>query len=140
MTWRDSGTLWSRVIELEPVGRAYYYRGDFFMSKGDFDAAAADFKESIRMGYEAGHPEVYTMHAFRGEALRKGGHYEEALKEFNAAINLAPLPNFHYYRSLVLRALGRIVEADADLLRSGGDDSPIIWQYIRDRDDLKPRN
>jgi len=138
-TWRDSGTLWSRVIDLQPVGRAYYYRADHFMHKGDFTAAAADFSESIRMGYEAGHPEIYTLHAFRGEALRKGGRYAEALQEYNAAIALAALPNYFYYRSLALRALGRSGEADDDLQRSGGDRSPVTWQYTRERDDLKPR-
>jgi hypothetical protein len=137
--WKDSGTFWTRMITYEPVGRFYYYRGAYYLDKGDFVAAAADFHETIRIAYQSGHPEVYTLHAFYGEALRRGGRHAEAVREFSTAISGAPLPNFFYYRALSLRAMGRVAEADDDFLRSGGDDSPIIWQYLKNRDDLKPR-
>lgn len=138
-TWKNSGTLWSRVIELQPIGRAYYYRGEYFQEIGNYSAAADDFEASIKMAETAGHPEIYTLHAFRGEALRKGGRYAEAVAEFSTAISMAPLPNFYYYRSLALSALGRSAEAEADLLRSGGEKGPIVWQYLVNRDDLKLR-
>lgn len=138
-SWNNSGALWTRVIKVQPVGRAYYYRAEFFMDKGDFNAAVADYRESIRMGYEAGHPEIYTLHAFCGEALRKAGRNEEAVKEFTQAIELSPIPNFFYYRSLAQRSLGYNHEADKDLSRSGNEHGPIVWQFLRDRDDLKPR-
>jgi len=113
--WRNSETLWSRLIAVQPVGRAYYYRGDHLLQQGRYAEAAADFRESIRMGYDAGHPEIYKLHAIRGEALRRGGRFEESLQEFTAALNLEPQSESYYNRSLALRALGRGGEADEDL-------------------------
>lgn len=138
-TWKHSGTLWTRVIEVQPVGRAYYFRGNYFFEEGNYTAAADDFLTSIKLAYQAGHPEVYTLHAFRGEALLKGERYEESVEEFSKAIDLSPIPTFFYYRSLALRQLGRVREAEEDLARAGGEHGPIIWQYLRNRDDLKPR-
>jgi hypothetical protein len=138
-SWKNSGTLWTRVIELEPAGRAYYYRGDYYMGIGRYAEAVADFRESVEMAKAAGHPEIYTLYAILGEALLKAERNEEAVTALTQAIIMAPLPSFFYFRSLALRQSGRIQEADEDLARAGNDRGPIVWQYLQNRDDLKPK-
>lgn len=115
--WKDSETLWSRLISIQPIGRAYYYRGDYRLQQMRYDEAVADLRESIRMGYEAGHSEMSAQHAICGEALRLGGRFEESLDEFSLALAFNPKsqPEVYYNRSRALLALGRKAEADADL-------------------------
>lgn len=136
-SWRNSGTLWTRVIEREPVGRAYYYRSDYYMETGRYSEAVQDLETSVKLAAEAGHPEIYTLHALLGESLRKAGRNEEAVAAFSRAIAIFPVPNFFYYRSLALRQLGHVREADEDLMMAGPERGPIIWQYIQNRDDLR---
>lgn len=138
-SWRNSGTLWSRVIALEPAGRAYYYRGEYYLGSGRYQDAVADFLTSVKMAEEAGHPEIYTLYALLGDALRKAGRSDEAVDALSRAIALAPLPNFYYHRSLAHRQNGNLSAADADLARAGSERGPIVWQYLKNRDDLKAR-
>lgn len=127
-TWRNSETLWTRVIDVRPVGRAYYYRAVYLIEKGRYPEAADDLKISIRMALSAGYPKVYELYVFRGDALRKAGRYEEALDAFSAAIKLNPLPNYFYHRGLAFKGLGKQREAEEDFSVAGGDTGAINYE------------
>jgi tetratricopeptide (TPR) repeat protein len=128
--WKDSETLWTRLIKVRPVGRAYYYRGEHYLKKGNYQAAIADLDISIGMGEGAGNPEVLNLYALRGFAFYKSGRFEEAVRDYSTAIARYPEPNFYFHRSNALQALGRTAEAELDRKSSGGADGPIEWRRM----------
>lgn len=129
--WKNSETLWTRAIEIRPVGRAYYLRADYYLSVGRYRDAAVDLLKSIELANKAGFPEVFNLHALRGDALLKDGRPAEALEEFNRAISINPYPGYYYHRGLSLEALGRTVEANADFIRAGDATGPIEWRKLK---------
>ncbi|MDA8431251.1 MAG: hypothetical protein M0T70_18515 [Geobacteraceae bacterium] len=130
--WQNAETLWTRVIEQQPAGRAFYLRAEDRMRKGRYQDAADDLAVSIRMGEDAGYPGVFYLHALRGDALSKAGRYESAVKEFTTAIRLKPYSSFLYQRGMALKALGRQRAAEDDFREAGGDDWPLDWRNIPD--------
>jgi tetratricopeptide (TPR) repeat protein len=126
-SWKNSEALWSRVIAIQPIGRAYYLRADYYLQKGRYPEAAEDLRTSIDMGEKAGFPEVFNLHALRGDALGKAGRYQEAVQEFSAAISLYPHPRYYFHRGMALKALGRMEESEPDLMRAGKETGPIEW-------------
>lgn len=133
--WRNSETLWSRQIDVLPVGRAYFYRGEYFLRSGEYGRAADDLAVAVRMARDAGNPELFNLHALRGDALYRGGRFSEAVDEFSAAISIRPYANYFYHRSLALERMGRHAEARADSLAAGNDRSPITWRTGTGADD-----
>ena len=129
--WKNSETLWSRVISIQPIGRAYYLRADYLSQKGRYLEAADDLLKSINIGKGAGYTMMFNLHALRGDALRKAGLNEEAVREFTNAIALNPYPNYFYHRGLSLQALGRVKEAEADFLLAGDEIGPIEWRGVK---------
>lgn len=123
--WKNSETLWTRVINIRPVGRAYLYRAAYLMNKNRYLEASNDLKVSIKMALSAGYPNVNELYALRAEALYKAGHYTEALEAFTSAINVNPQPNYFYHRGLVFNALGNTREAEYDFSVAGNDTGPI---------------
>jgi hypothetical protein len=129
--WKNPETLWSRVIAIQPVGRAYYLRADYYLQNGRFREAAGDLLMSIDMGRKAGYPMLYNLHALRGDALSKSGQYAEAAEEFTHAISLSPNPNYYYHRALTQKVLGNLKEAEADFLQAGDRTEPIEWRELK---------
>jgi tetratricopeptide (TPR) repeat protein len=127
-TWKNPETLWTRAIEIQPMGRAYYLRADYYLQAGRYTEAAADLSASITMGIKAGFPELFNLHALRGDALSKAGRFQEAVQEFTEAIALYPYPGYYYHRGKALQALGRQREAETDFLRAGPETGPIEWR------------
>jgi len=127
-SWKNPETLWSRVIAIQPIGRAYYLRADYYLQQGRYGEAAADLLTSINMARKAGYPEIYNLHALRGDALNKGRRYTEAVQEFSEAIALYPHPTYFYHRGLALRAEGQARQAQADFDRAGNEHGAIEWQ------------
>lgn len=127
--WQDSGTLWTRLIELRPVGRAYYYRGDHYLQTGRYREAADDLHVSIQMARNAGNMQVFNLYALRGHALYKAGSYEESVKSLTEAIARQQRPNYYYHRGLALRALGRKEDAETDFRRAGTETGPLEWKF-----------
>ena len=130
--WKNAETLWTRVIELQPAGRAYYLRAEYRMRNNRYLDAAEDIAVSIRMGDDAGYPGVFYLHALRGDALSKAGRYESAVKEYSEAIRRKPYSTFLYQRGMALKALGRQREAENDFREAGGDSGPLDWRNILD--------
>lgn len=129
--WKTPETLWTRVIELQPAGRAYYYRADYYMTIGKYSEAAEDLRISIQMAKSAGYPDIFNLQALRGDSLNKIGQYKEAVDEFTAAINSYPHPTYYFHRGRALEALGMVPEAAEDFKRAGDETGPIV-KRIRD--------
>jgi len=129
-SWNNSETLWTRLIEIRPIGRAYYFRADYYLETGRYGAAAADLLVSIRIAERAGNPEVFNLYVLRGSALFKAGRHEEAVRDFSTAIEMNPQPNYFYHRGLALKAQGKANEAEEDFMRAGPATGPIEWQYL----------
>lgn len=125
--WKDTETLWTRVIETQPMGRAFQERGIFRFSTGKYLDAVEDFSTAMAVREGAGMPVAYNLIAFRGAALAKLGRHDEALRDFSEAIAIAPHPNYFYHRGVVLKGLGRTREAEEDFARAGNERGPISW-------------
>lgn len=127
--WDNTGTFWSRVIEFEPGAQAYKERGWYRYSNGMYRQAIDDYTEAIRTVTSVWRPYLYNLYAYRGEALRAAGRYDEAVKDFTAAIERYPHPSYYYYRGAALQALGRQSEAEDDLRRGGPDPGLVEWYW-----------
>jgi hypothetical protein len=125
--WQDTGTFWSRVIAVEPVGRAYGDRGVYYLIKGKSGLAVDDFTVAIDIAVKAGVKSVYNLYAFRGVALSDVGRFAEAIADFDRAIALYPHPTYFQQRGFALKSLGRAAEAEADFRRAGSEPPPIDW-------------
>jgi hypothetical protein len=126
--WKDSGTMWSRVIALYPFDKAYFYRGLFYVdSAKNYTAAVADYSRSLEIAEQENSQEIYNIYAFRGEAYAKMGRNGEAVDDFDRAIALYPHRLFYYHRGMALKELGRFREAENDLVRAGQVMGPMYW-------------
>lgn len=125
--WKDTGTFWSRVIKIDPVGRAYGDRGVFYLLKGRNSEALNDFTSAIAIAESAGYGKKYNLYAFRGVVLQDLGRPAEAVTDLNMAISLFPHPTYYMHRSMAWKALGKSVEAEEDLRMAGAAPPPIDW-------------
>jgi len=125
--WHDTGTFWSRVIAVEPVGSAYGDRGVFLLINGRSAEAVEDFNAAINIAVNAGLPSVYNLYAFRGVGLSDAGRFAEAVADFDRAIAIYPHPTYFQLRGVALNALGRTAEAKEDFRRAGPNPPPIDW-------------
>lgn len=125
--WQDTGSFWSRVIEIEPVGRAYGDRGVYYLINGRSAAAVADFSAAIDIAAKAGVRSIFNLYAFRGVALSDTGRFAEAVADFDRAIALYPHQTYFQQRGAALKGLGRAAEAEEDFRRAGPSPPPIDW-------------
>lgn len=109
---------YDRLIEVEtPTAEIYYNRGCAQLSVGNLTAAIADFSASLKLD-ELGKFANLALNN-RGTAYARQGRFDLALIDFESAIKLNPSDAVAYRnRSLALRKLGRISEADADLAKA----------------------
>jgi tetratricopeptide (TPR) repeat protein len=128
--WKDSVTLWTRAIDLDPdVYFTYARRGAAHLQRGDLDRALADFDRSIDLrtgwfepwaarakvrldrGDAAGaasdatvaltlHPQFADAYKTRGSALSKLGKARESIADFSRALDIRP----QFTEARVLRA------------------------------------
>jgi hypothetical protein len=125
--WGNTEKLWSRVIEIKPVGMAYKERGIFYLMHGKFDAAIDDFTTAIEDEEIMNYMYSFNYFAFRGLAFELSGRFEESVKDFTKAIDRRPHPNYYLHRGRALMLLGRKKEAVEDLLRAGQVTGPLLW-------------
>ncbi|MBT0666541.1 tetratricopeptide repeat protein [Geobacter pelophilus] len=124
--WDNSGTFWSRVIDLEPLGRAYQERGLYNFDNGNAAAAADDLAAAMEIARANG-VLGFNLVAHRGKVLLALKRYDEAIVDFTEAIAMYPDPRYCYQRGLALQSLGKFAEADKDFQRAAGDTRPIKW-------------
>jgi len=125
--WKDSGTMWGKVIAHRPFEKAYFFRGEYLASQGKYLDAVDDYTTCITLSEGLVGPKMYNVYAFRGEALMKAGYYEQALEDFNTAISMNQHPLYYYHRGSILKKLGRVMEADEDFKRAGETDGRLLW-------------
>jgi hypothetical protein len=124
--WDNSGTFWSRVIDLAQLGRAYQERGLYNFDNGNAVAAADDLTTAMEIARANG-VLGFNLLAHRGKVLLELKRYDEAIGDFTEAITLHPDPRYYYNRGLALKAVGRRTEAEADFRRAGSVRGPIVW-------------
>ncbi len=125
--WQNTATFWSRVIEKQPLVRAYSDRGVYYLIKGESSAALDDFSKALEIAANKRMTLIYNLYAFRGVALADLGRYAESSREFDRAIAILPHPTYYYYRGLAKEALGQRREAAADFAQAGPAPPPIDW-------------
>lgn len=119
--WKDSGSMWSRVIARQPFDKAYFFRGLYYADSGNYLAAIDDYSKCLAIVSQENINEMYRANilAFRGEAFTKSGQYDSAFNDFSSAIEISPRKQFYYYRGLALKGMGRFHEAEDDFLKAG---------------------
>ena len=84
--WKNSGTLWTDVLEGNPgFSMAYYMRGRFHGEIGNYKEVIEDLSNVLKTYQDPG----LILH-FRGEAYLYLEDYSRALEDFNQAIKLRP--------------------------------------------------
>lgn len=85
--WKDSVTLWSRVIGFFPYStKAYINRGGAYVGLGNDQEAIKDLDMAIRLD-----PGSLKAYRGRGNAYNRLGNYQQAVKDYSKAIELNPL-------------------------------------------------
>lgn len=127
--WKDSGTMWTRVITYQPFDKAYFLRGVFYSDSGNYTAAIDDYSACLAIIAKEGMHEMYraNMLAFRGEAYTRAGLFDKALEDLSAAIEISPARQYFYFRGLALKGLGKPFEAQQDFDRAGYAYGQIQW-------------
>ncbi len=115
--WRDSVTLFTRVVELSgPDPSSNMFLGDAFISQSNYPAAADNYR--IVLGFA---PNVGQVHYRLGFALKAQGQWPAAETELVAAVRLDPADRrAGKLLGEVLSAQGKMAaagEAYADALR-----------------------
>ncbi len=86
MVWRDTGTLWSHVLELNPDSSiAHYNLARFLANHGERDGAITHYRKALSI-----RPNDAEAHNNLGLLLALNGQTGESLKEFEAAVQSDP--------------------------------------------------
>lgn len=93
--WRDSESLWSRVIEIRPMesADAYHHRGYFYADRGDYDRALEDLGKSIVVAELKQPHNLSYAYLGRGHVFMKLGRYQEAYEDFTRGIAVSAKPS-----------------------------------------------
>jgi tetratricopeptide (TPR) repeat protein len=113
--WRDSVTLWTRAIELEPdVYFSRLYRGRALAAKGDWTLAMADYNLAVDLN-----PNWFEIWGSRARARLVLNDPRGALADASEALAHEPeWSEGHCVRGLALAKLGRPAEAEAEFTRA----------------------
>ena len=106
--WRDTGTLWSHVLKLNPNSSiAHYNLAKFLANRGERAVAIAHYREALKI-----RPDDAETHNNLGLLLAIDGHAEESIKEFQTAVKI----NSGYERAFF--NLGRVYARAGELDRA----------------------
>jgi len=105
--WKDSQTLWSHVLALEPDDNlAHCNMGVALLEKGRVDEAHGHFVRSLAI------KETERAHSWMGLILSGQGRPEEAIAEYRAGLALDPGSiETHTNLGIALATQGRLAEA-----------------------------
>lgn len=89
--WKNSFTLWSRILEQFPSSAmAYYGRGTYLLNHGQAEKALDDFNRAEWFIKESGHKAQPDLYYNRGCLFRKRGDLKYALDDYDKAIQINP--------------------------------------------------
>ena len=137
--WRNSGTLWSRVIHYEPWNtEAYNNRASYYYDQGEYEKALADYDWALRVQPSLGqsHARKRRSAYFNDRAITyvRLGRYAEALADEGQAIELRPTQASYYFnRGNIYFLTGRHPEARDDLDRAIAASPTPVPAYFRKR-------
>jgi tetratricopeptide (TPR) repeat protein len=125
--WKDSITLWSYAVEVDPRNvPVLLRRGHTRLLAGDLAGAVVDYEAGLAIA-----PDDPALHNDRAHARYKLGDLKGAIADYNATITAEPhYAGAHYNRGIVWQALGNADAADADYGEA----------IRRAPDDPRPRN
>jgi hypothetical protein len=110
--WKNSYTLWTRVIEKEPAGvpRAYKNRAIYFSGLKQFDKAIADYDKLLSI--DPSHYEAYILRQIAVETLLDRGNFY--LRQGNKELAIPDFQNAclsgNFRGCAALNALGKATE------------------------------
>jgi tetratricopeptide (TPR) repeat protein len=122
--WKNSETLWSRVLQHEPWNtEAYNNRASYYYDRGEYGKALADYDSALRVQPSLGHTHASKRRSayFNDRAITyvRLGRYAEALADENEAIGLRPTEASYYFnRGNIYFMVGRYAEARDDFDRA----------------------
>lgn len=118
----------------ETVTRARQAKAD-----GRLDEALGLFSDIIQRRPEIGQPGV--IYSERGEVYQALGRHEEAMADYDRAIEINPLRDLYIRRVNLAAATGRFEIADRDLktMRERFPDDPQVRQLAAAVDKARPR-
>ncbi len=106
--WKNSETLWSTVLEHEPLRArvAYFNLGDYYQKSRQYEKAIDVYDRIIAI-----QPSAFCYYN-RGLAFSKMGLLEKAIEDYDRAIARSPLFNDSYYaKGVACASLGRLDKA-----------------------------
>ncbi|MBI2412736.1 MAG: tetratricopeptide repeat protein [Deltaproteobacteria bacterium] len=129
--WRDTFSLWSKVIDEYPgrAALAYYNRGVLHNGAGRYDDAIADFDQMLMLK-----PDNSDAYYNRALAFSMTGRYREAVEDLTKAIGLRPEdPEAYNNRGGAYVRLGDYDAAVSDFKKAIELDpsNPIAYQNLR---------
>ena len=122
--WKNSETLWSRVVRYEPWNtEAYNNRASYYYDRGEYEKALADYDSALRVQPSLGRAHASKRRAayFNDRAITyvRLGRYAEALADESEAIGLRPMEaSYHFNRGNIHLLAGRFPEARDDIDRA----------------------
>ena len=103
--WRDTETLWSRALEVDPHSSfAHYNLARYIARQGKYQEAINHYREALRV-----QPDDPDTHNNLGLALASTGQVESSLMEFRRAVEIDPRYAKGYFN------LGRVLGRQGDL-------------------------
>jgi tetratricopeptide (TPR) repeat protein len=143
--WRNSETLWSRVIQYEPWNtEAYNNRASHYYDQGEYEKALADYDSALRLQPSLGraHANKRRSAYFNDRAITyvRLGRYAEALADESQAIGLRPTQASYYFnRGNIYFLTGRYPEARDDLDRAIAASPVPVPAYFKKRGQIYRR-
>ena len=89
--YRSAIAVYDTLMEENEDDEVLYYRSKCYRELGEFRRAAADLTEA----YELTGDLDYL--AARGDALRSGGYYDEAIRDYRTCLETDPSHGYYYY-------------------------------------------
>ena len=125
--WKNSITVWSRAIEMEPDRVPFYYanRGLEFRKNGLFARAMDDYNRAISLD-----PDFVRAYIGRGDVFKEMGRTGQALEDYGAAIALAPSAVAYTNRGIVFGETGQSDKALADFNAAIAIDGSYADAYV----------
>jgi tetratricopeptide (TPR) repeat protein len=116
--WRDSETLWARVLAVGPSAIAHSKLGIIRDEQGQLAEALSHFRTALDI-----HPGFAPAHNNWGIALARRGQFADAISHYQAALGASPdYLEAHLNLAIALDRVGRGAEAERHFPRSPAQD------------------